>query len=133
MGARLAGMRFHGISLLTRDLPRLRAFYCEVLQAEAEGDDGFCFVLTGGASLSLFAAEWMEAMVPDALAGAGTGSFTIEVEVADVDAEAARLAALNVPVVKPPTTQPWGRRSMWIRDPDGNIVNLFAPVTPENA
>jgi hypothetical protein len=27
--------------------------------------------------------------------------------------------------LKPPTTQPWGRRSLWLRDPDGNIVNLY--------
>jgi hypothetical protein len=30
--------------------------------------------------------------------------------------------------VKPPTTQSWGRRSIWFRDPDGNNVNFFAPA-----
>jgi catechol 2,3-dioxygenase-like lactoylglutathione lyase family enzyme len=30
--------------------------------------------------------------------------------------------------VKRPTTQPWGRRSIWFRDPDGNVVNFNAPV-----
>ena len=33
-----------------------------------------------------------------------------------------------MPIVKPPTTQPWGRRSVWFRDPDGNIVNFYADV-----
>ncbi|HKW35048.1 MAG TPA: nuclear transport factor 2 family protein [Candidatus Acidoferrum sp.] len=27
--------------------------------------------------------------------------------------------------VKPPTTQPWGTRSVYFRDPDGNLVNFF--------
>jgi hypothetical protein len=26
---------------------------------------------------------------------------------------------------------PWGNRSLLFRDPDGNLVNFFTPVTPE--
>jgi hypothetical protein len=26
---------------------------------------------------------------------------------------------------------PWGNRSLLVRDPDGNLVNFFTPVTPE--
>jgi hypothetical protein len=26
---------------------------------------------------------------------------------------------------------PWGNRSALLRDPDGNLINLFAPVTEE--
>jgi catechol 2,3-dioxygenase-like lactoylglutathione lyase family enzyme len=29
--------------------------------------------------------------------------------------------------VKPPTTQPWGTRSFYFRDPDGNLVDFFSP------
>jgi hypothetical protein len=25
---------------------------------------------------------------------------------------------------------PWGNRSLLLRDPDGNLVNLFSPATP---
>ena len=25
---------------------------------------------------------------------------------------------------------PWGNRSLLFRDPDGNLVNFFTPVTP---
>ena len=28
-------------------------------------------------------------------------------------------------------TMPWGNRSLLFRDPDGNLVNFFTPVTPE--
>ncbi|MFF4806074.1 VOC family protein [Streptomyces sp. NPDC001351] len=32
----------------------------------------------------------------------------------------------GVEILKPLTTQPWGRRrSVWLCDPDGNIVNLY--------
>ena len=30
-----------------------------------------------------------------------------------------------------PTDMPWGNRSVILRDPDGGLVNLFTPVTPE--
>ena len=33
--------------------------------------------------------------------------------------------------VNEPTTMPWGNRSLLLRDPDGTLVNLFTPVTPE--
>ena len=32
--------------------------------------------------------------------------------------------------VTEPTTMPWGNRSLLFRDPDGNLVNFFTPVTP---
>jgi catechol 2,3-dioxygenase-like lactoylglutathione lyase family enzyme len=47
-------------------------------------------------------------------------------EVEDVDAEYERLKALDVEFVMLPTTHPWGARSFWFRDPDGNIVDFFA-------
>ncbi len=31
----------------------------------------------------------------------------------------------------PTTTMPWGNRALLFRDPDGNLVNLFTPVTDE--
>ena len=33
--------------------------------------------------------------------------------------------------VTPPTTMPWGNRALLFRDPDGNLVNLFTPVSDE--
>src|ERR1700722_9187178 len=34
-------------------------------------------------------------------------------------------------IVLEPTDMPWGNRSVILRDPDGGLVNLFTPVTPE--
>lgn len=27
---------------------------------------------------------------------------------------------------------PWGDRSLLFRDPDGNLINFFTPVTPDS-
>jgi len=46
----------------------------------------------------------------------------------DVDAEYARLRHLVKIWIKPPMNQPWGTRSMYFRDPDGNLVDFWAPA-----
>jgi|GEM_PF-6017604 len=56
----------------------------------------------------------------------------IEFRVNDVDDDYQRLSFfLKDLIVQKTTTMPWGNRSVLFRDPDGNLVNLFAPVTPE--
>ena len=56
-------------------------------------------------------------------------SVIIEFRVDDVDTEFARLKdLLGEALVQPPTTMPWRNRSMLFRDPDGNLINFFAPV-----
>jgi catechol 2,3-dioxygenase-like lactoylglutathione lyase family enzyme len=121
--------KFNGVCLVTPNVRRLRDFYHTILEMDAQGDDTFVAFPTLGAELSIFSVQGMEVMAPGAMDGAGTGSFTLEFEVENVDNQYARLSALGVVVVKPPTTQPWGRRSVWFRDPDGNIVNLYANVS----
>ena len=121
--------RLDGICIITRDVPRLRAFYREVLQIEPTGENDLATFATPGADLSLFSEQGMEPLAPGSMQGAGHGGYTLDFQVEDVDAEYERLARLNVPFVKPPTTHPWGRRSMWFRDPDGNLINFYANTT----
>lgn len=59
-------------------------------------------------------------------------SVIIDFRVKDVEKDYERLADyLQDNVVQKPTTMPWGNKSFLFRDPDGNLVNLFTPVTPE--
>ncbi|HEY9075304.1 MAG TPA: VOC family protein [Anaerolineaceae bacterium] len=119
---------FNGICLITRDLPRLRSFYQELLQNAGDGDDvNYVFSLDGG-EITLFTWDGMERMAPGSMSAAGHGGFTLEIEVEDVDLEYDMLLKRGVPVVKPPQTYPWGRRSVWFRDPDSNIINFYMRV-----
>jgi len=54
----------------------------------------------------------------------------IEFLVDDVDGVHQSLAGFVEDFVQEPTTMPWGNRSLLFRDPDGNLVNFFTPVTP---
>jgi predicted enzyme related to lactoylglutathione lyase len=58
-------------------------------------------------------------------------SAIIEFRVGDVDEEYRKLAKIIDDFVQEPTTQPWGNRSLLFRDPDGNLINFFAPVSAE--
>ena len=54
----------------------------------------------------------------------------LEFQVDNVDMEFARLKALSrlsIEFIIPPTTMAWGNRSVYFRDPDGNLLNLFSP------
>lgn len=56
----------------------------------------------------------------------------IEFMVDDVDKDFERLAdLLQHCIVQKPTIMPWGNKSLLFRDPDGNLVNLFTPISPE--
>ncbi len=123
-------MRFNGICIVSPDVRRLADFYEQILGVEGTEDTAFVSLGTEGAALSIFHEKGMENMAAGSLQGAGRGGYTIEFEVDDVDRHYGRLQAMQVPVVKPPTTQTWGRRSVWFRDPDGNIVNFYANVPP---
>ena len=56
-------------------------------------------------------------------------SVMIWIQVRDVHAEHARLAAAGVPIIRGPATEPWGLTEMWIQDPDGiQIVLVEVPA-----
>ena len=53
----------------------------------------------------------------------------IWIQVRDVHAEHARLAAAGVPIVREPAAEPWGLIEMWIEDPEGiRIVLVEVPA-----
>ena len=57
-------------------------------------------------------------------AGPPGRSVMVWIQVRDVHAEHARLAAAGVPRVREPATEPWGLIEMWIEDPDGIRIVL---------
>jgi uncharacterized glyoxalase superfamily protein PhnB len=66
---------------------------------------------------------------PGAARPAANNTVIIEFLVDDVDGVYKNLAGFVEDFVNEPTTLPWGNRSLLFRDPDGNLVNFFTPVT----
>jgi catechol 2,3-dioxygenase-like lactoylglutathione lyase family enzyme len=113
--------------LISDDVKRLVAFYEPVLKKTAKwsGED-YAEFPAGGGVLAIFSAAAQEKYIPGSAEGAKNRSAILEFEVADADREYQRLQGLVKTWVKPPTTQPWGTRSIYFRDPDGNLVDFFS-------
>ena len=116
------------VCLVTQDVRELCDFYSRVLELSAEGDDSFVLFSTPGIRLSICSIQIVEAKAPGLKVDPPSGNCFLEFEVEDVDQEYERLKALQVNVIKPPTTQPWGLRSVWFCDPQGNRINIYASV-----
>ena len=117
--------------LITNDVNRLAAFYAQVLQIQPHrADETYVDFPTGTGVLALFSAESQEKYIPGSALPGQNRSAILEFRVSDVDQEYARLHDVVKQWVKAPTTQPWGTRSIYFRDPDGNLVDFFAPVAP---
>ena len=107
------------ILLRPSDLDRSRRFYRDVLglavyrEFGPPGDPGVVFFLGPGL---------LE--VSGHTAGPPRHSLMIWIQVRDVRAEHARLAAAGVPIIRGPATEPWGLTEMWIQDPDGIQIVL---------
>lgn len=55
----------------------------------------------------------------------GTMEIAIDVPTfADVDKEYAHAIACDAKSVMPPTTEPWGQRTCYVADPDGNLIEI---------
>lgn len=120
-------MKFAGVCLIAENMQVLYPFYRALLNEIGlwEGEEHVDFP---GAGIAIFSARGMEAMAPGSTAGAGSGKAVVSFDAEDVDALAQALLPLGAEIVKPPQDHPWGLRSVWLKDPEGNIVSLRCPV-----
>jgi len=114
--------------LITNNVKRLVDFYEPILAVKAKwsGKD-YAEFPTGVGVLAIFSEEAQERYIPGSTKAAKNKSIVLEFRVADVDQQYRRLQSAVKTWVKPPTTQPWGTRSIYFRDPDGNLVDFYTP------
>lgn len=117
------------VCLISNNVKRLVDFYEPVLELKAKwsGEDYAEFRTSAGV-LAVYAADAQEKYIPGSAQAAQNRNVILEFSVADADGEYRRLQSLVKVWVKPPTTQPWGTRSIYFRDPDGNLVDFFTPL-----
>ena len=123
------------IRVITEDLPRLLRFYEAVTGAAPQWlTDDFVELVTPSATFALSHPRRVAFIGGNTPRAAANDSAIVEFLVDDVDALFARLQGEfdgDLVVVQPPTTMPWGNRSVLLRDPDGALINLYTPVTPQ--
>ncbi len=123
--------------LIVRDLAACTAFYRDTLglPVTESGPDHVTFKV---GDLYLFLLETsgaarMMSEEPLELPGGGGSHMLLAARVDDVDALYADLKAKGVRLLRPPTDQPWGFRTAYFADPEGNFWEINQPVssTPE--
>jgi lactoylglutathione lyase len=69
-------------------------------------------------------------VVPDATSPIGQAAVHLAFQVRreEVDSCEAALRADSVAIVAGATDQPWGHRTMFFRDPDGNLLEIYADI-----
>src|SRR6267142_3401047 len=126
-------MNFVSTRIITADIKRLVAFYERITGTPLTMlTDDFAELNTPSATLAIGSTRTLQLFGGDVARAADNHSAIIEFLVDDVDAEYRKLTdVIKNALVQEPTTMPWGNRSLLFRDPDGNLVNFFSPVTPE--
>ncbi|MFN8536286.1 MAG: VOC family protein [Thermomicrobiales bacterium] len=115
--------------ILVRDMAAMRRFYEEIL--------GFPLIRE-------LSPNWIEYRVgPNTLAlsrpgrtaadapiptGTAALQLAFKVAVPEVDQCADELTRQGVPLLSPPTDQPFGHRTLFFRDPDGNLLEIYAEI-----
>ena len=122
-------MDLTSVRIITANLDSMVAFYEQVTGVSASRPAPVFAELRFASCTLALGDVSTAALFNNAAEAAANRSAIIEWIVDDVDAEFERLRPIVSQWEQEPTQMPWGNRSILFRDPDGNLVNLFTPVT----
>jgi catechol 2,3-dioxygenase-like lactoylglutathione lyase family enzyme len=119
------------IGIVSQDMARSLAFYRLLgleIAPEADNEQHVEISLAGGLRLAWDTAALIKSIHPDWVKPVGhrMGLAFLCADAAEVDALYEQLTAAGYEGHKPPWDAFWGQRYAVIRDPDGNLVDLFA-------
>ena len=127
-------MKLASIRIITANIKGLVKFYEQVTgMPVVQYTPDFAELQTQSATLAIGSTNTLQFFGGEEVAQAAQNrTAIIEFRVDDVEQDYERLADFLQPyIVQKPTTMPWGNKSLLFRDPEGNLVNLFTPITTE--
>jgi len=114
------------VIFVAHDYDATVAFFTEVMGLEVERSFGEIFRGT----ILLAAAGRIEVIEDGGGWDApGVTGVSVSWQIADADAEHARLVSAGATIVRAPELQPWGHKSFEVAGPDGLRIVLFEVVT----
>jgi predicted enzyme related to lactoylglutathione lyase len=123
-------MEMVSLRIITADIKRLVQFFEKATSIQAKwSTEDFAEIITGSFTLAVGSTRTLSFFGEGVAQAAYNKSVIIEFRVKDVDGEYEKIKELTSDIVQKPTTMPWGNRSLLFRDPDGNLINFFTPVS----
>lgn len=119
------------VVLIVRELDRSLDFYHGLLGLPVRHRAADYAQLDSGATrLGLFTQTAMAATLGRDVATATAGeAFELGFFVDDCAGAVAELEAAGVIIVTPPANRPWGQRTAYASDPDGNLIELVQDLS----
>ncbi|HLI09654.1 MAG TPA: VOC family protein [Ktedonobacteraceae bacterium] len=125
------------VSLFVQDMQAMLKFYQDTMGLQVlETSDGYAALKAGdNVKLSFFDYQKMEQTIPLVQPSDVNGNrcvieFRIDGE--SVDAWSNKLRREGVQLITNPTNYTnWGIRSLFIQDPEGNLINLYEPLNTQ--
>ena len=113
--------------LVTTDVAAMARFYAALVDTVVVTNDYYVEVATPAQRIGVSRVRYSDVTggscgPPE---GVDVGAVILDFAVDDLDAEHDRIWGLDVDWLMMPTLQPWGRRSMMLRDPEGHLINVF--------
>ena len=124
-------MRLDGFGLFVKDMPTMIKFYRDVLGFEIKEDlntsnvylkkDGTLFLLYGRNDFEKMTNQKFEYV--KGLNGHSELALYVDT-FEEVDVEYNKAISKGATSVLAPTTEPWGQRTCYIADPEGNLIEI---------
>lgn len=108
-------------NIVSPDPTALSKFYASVFDLDIVMNHGWIVTLAGAGTAPLHLSIASEG-------GSGAPVPALSIEVADLDAVYTRCISNNHPIEYPVTTEPWGVKRFFVRDPAGTLVNVMMHV-----
>ena len=125
-------MKLSFTRIVTEDVPALSRFYRDLTGVAPEIlSEAYVEFSLFGSALAISSRATMDFYGARSAVAKSNRSIVLDFQVEDVDREYLRIKDMVRDVVLEPVNQPWGNRSMMFRDPDGNLINFFAPIRAE--
>jgi len=125
-------MKVVSLRIITADIKRLVEFLEKATNLPAKwATEDFAEIVTSSFTLAIGSTRTLSFFGEEIAQPASNKSVIIEFLVKNVDEDYERIKDLTNEIIQKPTTMPWGNRSLLFRDPDGNLINFFTPVSPE--
>lgn len=124
-------MHLDGFGIFVKDMPTMVRFYRDVLGfeiKEAENTENV-YLIKDGTLFMLYGRNDFERMTHRQYSFAkglnGHSEIALYVDTfEEVDAEFERTVKLGARPVLEPTDEPWGQRTCYIADPEGNLIEI---------